>query len=103
MYTNQFVDSGPGLPTCSYLVNRHEWLPPLPVAASNCDMRSRGVGRAFLKKTDVFCIIVDKEALFEVVKYTCIQKFMYSCDLSVLEVFSVQIRILVLTRCCEVR
>ena len=50
------------------LVSCHEWLPPLLVAASSGDTSSRGVGRAFLKKTDVFCIYWIKEALFVVVK-----------------------------------
>ena len=44
------------------------------LAASCGDTSSRGVGRAFLEKTDVFR--VDKEVLLIIVKYIVMQEFM---------------------------
>ena len=46
------------------------------MADSSGDTSSRGVGRVFLKKTGRVLYLLDKEALFVVVKYMYIQEFM---------------------------
>ena len=69
MYTKQFVDSGSGLLRLSREL-------PGVITAFSGDTSSRGSWACVLEEDGRVFVLLDKEALFIVVKYMYIQEFM---------------------------